>query len=176
MADENVNGAAGAPQAAAPQLVFQKIYLKDSSFEAPNAPAVFREEGQPELQMNLGQKMSQVDENTHEVVLEITVTCTVNQKTAYLAEVQQAGIFTTTGFDHQQLEAVLATYCSNALFPYARMNIGNLVQAGGFPPLMLQPINFDQLYAEQMRRRAEQMPAADQNGAAAEAPAGIENA
>ncbi|MCB1561091.1 MAG: protein-export chaperone SecB [Xanthomonadales bacterium] len=160
MADETANGAAGAAQTAAPQLNLQKIYVKDSSFEVPHAPQIFREEGQPELQMNIGQKITSVDDSTREVVLEITVTCTIGDKTAYLAEVKQAGIFGLTGFDQQQQEAVLATYCSNALFPYARQSISDLVLGGGFPPLLLQPINFDQLYAEQLRRRAEEGQAA----------------
>lgn len=172
MADETANGAAGAAQTAVPQqLNLQKIYVKDSSFEVPHAPQIFREEGQPELQMNIGQKITSIDDNTREVVLEVTVTCTIGDKTAYLAEVQQAGIFGITGFDRQQQEAVLATYCSNALFPYVRQSIGDLVQAGGFPPLLLQPINFEQLYAEQLRRRAEQGQAAPAADAAAEASA-----
>jgi len=160
MSDEHVNGAAGAAQPPMPQLTVQKIYLKDASFEAPHAPEVFREEGQPELQMNLGQKLSKLEDGVHEVVLEVTVTCTLNKKTAYLVEIQQAGIFAVHGFDGQQLEAVLATYCANALFPYARQSVSDLVQSGGFPPLLLQPINFEQLYAEQVRRRAEQAQAA----------------
>jgi preprotein translocase subunit SecB len=152
MADETANGAAAVDNAT--QFNLQKIYLKDASFEAPNAPQVFQEEGQPELQLNLAQKVSTLAENVYEVVLTVTLTCTLNKKNAYLAEVAQAGIFGVVGFDQRNLEAILATYCPNVLFPYARQAVGELVVNGGFPPYYLQPINFEQLYAEQMRRRA----------------------
>ena len=169
MADESLNGAAGAAAAGATaQLSINRIYLKDASFEAPGAPQVFAEQGQPQLQLNLSQKVATVAENAYEVVLTVTVTCTLNEKTAYLAEVQQAGLFGASGFDPKGLEAVLSTYCPNSLFPYARQAVSEMVQAGGFPPLFLQPINFDQLYAEQVRRR--------EGGAEAGASAPIGNA
>lgn len=156
MADDIANGAGGA-EAAAAQMQFnlQKIYIKDASFEAPNAPAVFQEEGQPQLQLNLAQKVTTLGENVFEVTLTVTLTCSLNGKNAYLAEVAQAGIFGAAGFDQQNLEAILATYCPNVLYPYARQAIGELVVNGGFPPYYLQPINFEQLYAEQLRRRSE---------------------
>jgi preprotein translocase subunit SecB len=150
---ETANGAAQQQMA---QIALQKIYLKDASFEAPGAPQIFGEEGQPQLQLNLSQKVATLGENVYEVVLSVTVTCTVGDKTAYLAEVQQAGIFGLAGFDQRTLEAVVSTYCPNVLFPYVRQQIAELVQNGGFPPYLLQPINFDQLYAEQLRRRAAQ--------------------
>jgi len=156
MADETANGAASAQQPTA-QLVVQKIYVKDASFEAPNAPLIFQQEGQPNLQLNLSQKVSTLNENLYEVVLSLTLTCTLAEKNAYLVEVQQAGIFGIVGFDQANLEAVLSTYCPNALFPYARQMISDMVQNGGFPPYLLQPINFEQLYAEQLRRRADQV-------------------
>ncbi len=156
MADETANGAASAQQPTA-QLVVQKIYVKDASFEAPNAPLIFQQEGQPNLQLNLSQKVSTLNENLYEVVLSLTLTCTLAEKNAYLVEVQQAGIFGIVGFDQTNLEAVLSTYCPNALFPYARQMISDMVQNGGFPPYLLQPINFEQLYAEQLRRRADQV-------------------
>ncbi len=155
MADETANGAAASTQQPA-QLTLQKIYLKDASFEAPSAPRIFQEEGTPNLQLNLSQKVSTLAENVYEVVLSLTLTCSVADKNAYLVEVQQAGIFGITGFDQPNLEAVLSTYCPNTLFPYARQTVSELVQSGGFPPYLLQPINFEQLFAEQMRRRAEQ--------------------
>ncbi len=156
MADETANGAASAQQPTA-QLVVQKIYVKDASFEAPNAPLIFQQEGQPNLQLNLSQKVATLNENLYEVVLSLTLTCTLAEKNAYLVEVQQAGIFGIVGFDQANLEAVLSTYCPNALFPYARQMISDMVQNGGFPPYLLQPINFEQLYAEQLRRRADQV-------------------
>ena len=154
MTDPTANGA-GAPQAAA-QIVLQKLYVKDASFEAPSAPQIFQEEGQTNLQLNMSQKVTTVAENVYEVLLTLTLTCTLGEKTAYLAEVQQAGIFGIAGFDNRNLEAILSTYCPNVLFPYARQVIGEMIQNGGFPPYLLQPINFDQIYAEQLRRRAAQ--------------------
>lgn len=160
MADEIANGATSANSQAAntnqPQFQLQRLYIKDSSFEAPNAPQIYQEEGQPELQLNLGQKVTALSEGVFEVVLTVSLTCTMNSKNAYLAEVQQAGIFTVAGFDAQSTDGLLGTYAPNTLFPYARRAISGLVQDGGFPPFLLQPINFDQVYAEAQRRRQEQ--------------------
>lgn len=159
---ENSNGATNGqtPPANAAQLNVQMIYAKDVSFEAPGAPQVFQQQGQPNIELNLSQRVQQVGENTFEVVLTVTCTCKMEDKTAYLAEVHQAGIFGLTGFEPAGQEAVLSTYCPNVLFPYARQAISNLVQGGGFPPFFLQPINFDQLYADQLKRRAENPDAA----------------
>ena len=152
MADEQSNGAeTNADQG--PQLAVQKIYLKDVSFEAPSAPAIFQEQVQPRIDMNLTQKVSNVGENLFEVVLAVTITCKAGDKTAYLCEVQQAGVFGCAGFDPVQLDAVLGTYCPHVLFPYVRQVISDLIQSGGFPPLFLQPINFEQVYAESLKRR-----------------------
>lgn len=151
------NGAA-APQSQR-QLSLQKIYVRDASFEVPNAPQVFREEGQPQVQLNLSHKATPVGDDSYEVLLTLTVTCTLNERTAYLAEVQQAGIFGAMGFPQEELNAVLGSYCPNVLFPYARQVVSELVQNGGFPPLLLQPINFDALYAEQVQRAAGGAPA-----------------
>lgn len=145
------NGAA-APQQR--QLSLQKIYMRDVSFEVPNAPSVFRDDGQPQVQLNLSHKATPIGDDSYEVVLTLTVTCTLNGRTAYLAEVQQAGIFGLIGFSQEELNAVLASYAPNVLFPYGRQMVSELVQNGGFPPLLLQPINFDALYAEQMQRAA----------------------
>lgn len=156
MADEINNGAA---QEQGPNLSVQKIYLKDLSFEAPSTPQIFSEQTQPRIDMNLTQRVSGVGENLFEVVLAITVTCKAGEKTAYLCEVQQAGVFGCVGFDPQQLDSVLGTYCPHVLFPYARQVISDVIQNGGFPPLFLQPINFEQVYADAVRRRQEQQPA-----------------
>ena len=137
------------------QLSLQKVYIKDASFEVPGAPAIFQEQGQPQVQLNLSQQVGTLAENVYEVVLTVTVTCKLAEKTAYLAEVQQAGVFGMSGFDAGNRDAVLATYCPNVLFPYARQVVSDLIQNGGFPPFLLQPINFEALYAEQMRRRAD---------------------
>ncbi|MFT3790600.1 MAG: protein-export chaperone SecB [Rudaea sp.] len=144
----------GAGQAGA-QLQLQKVYVKDASFEVPNAPQIFQEQGQPQVQLNLEHKVGTLAQDVYEVVLTVTVTCKLEERTAYLAEVQQAGVFSVLGFDAPSRDAVLATYCPNVLFPYARQVISDLIQNGGFPPFLLQPINFDALYAEQQRRQAE---------------------
>ena len=150
------NGAANpAAEANQAQLNLQKIYTKDISFEVPNAPKVFQLQGQPAVELNLSQRVNTLAESVFEVVLSVTVTCKIDETTAYLAEVHQAGIFGVTGFDSASQEAVLATYCPNVLFPYVRQVVSDLVQGGGFPPLFLQPINFDAIFAEQQRRRAE---------------------
>lgn len=137
------------------QLSLQKVYIKDASFEVPGAPHIFQEQGQPQIQLNLQQQVGTLADNVYEVVLTVTVTCKLAEKTAYLAEVQQAGVFGVAGFDQANREMVLATFCPNVLFPYARTAVSNMIQDGGFPPFLMQPINFESLYAEQMRRRAE---------------------
>ena len=148
-----VAGADDAAQAA--QFTIEKLYLKDVSFEAPNAPQVFNEQGQPQLSMNLNQKVGRLSDGAFEVVLGVTLTCTLNDKTVYLAEVAQAGIFGLAGFDDRTLDMMLGTFCTNVLFPYVREAVSDLINKGGFPPFYLQPINFEALYAEGLRRRVE---------------------
>ena len=157
MSDETTNGAvAPAAEAAGPAFTVEKIYVKDVSFEAPGAPAVFAENVQPELQLNLNQRVQRLGENAFEVVLGVTLTCNAGDKPMYLAEVKQAGVFGLAGFDPQTLDAMLGVHCPNVLYPYARETISSLIQAGGFPPFFLQPINFEGLYAETLRQRQEQ--------------------
>ena len=145
-------------QAGQPQLALQKVYVKDVSFEAPNAPQIFQEMGeteqQPQVQLNLGQSATELGNDLYEVVLDLTLTCTLGERTAYLAEVKQAGVFGIAGFGEADQAGILGSYCPNLLFPYARQVISQLVLEGGFPPFLLQPINFDALYAEQQRRAA----------------------
>ncbi len=139
-----------------PQLMVQKIYVKDVSFEAPSAPQIFQEidvNEQPQVQLNLGQRATDLGSGMYEVVLSLTLTCTVGQRTAYLAEVEQAGLFGISGFTADDQAGIIGSYCPNLLFPYARQLISSLVMDGGFPPFLLQPINFDALYAEQQRRQ-----------------------
>ena len=162
MAEQN-NGAAGVDQA---QFAIQKIYVKDVSFEVPGAPQIYNEPGTPQLELSLNQKVARVGEGLFEVGLNITLTCKLGDKVVYLAEVEQAGLFGLAGFDDRTLDMMLGTYCPNVLFPYARQAIGDLVAQGGFPPFYLQPINFEALYADGLRRRAE---AAQGGGPALEA-------
>jgi preprotein translocase subunit SecB len=156
MTDQTAPQAAGADNAPQAQFTIETIYVKDVSFEAPNAPQIFSEQGQPQLNMNLNQKVARLNEQVFEVVLGITLTCTLGEKTVYLAEVEQAGIFGLAGFDERALDMMLGTYCPNVLFPYVRQAISDLITAGGFPPFYIQPINFEGLYAEGLRRRSEQ--------------------
>lgn len=151
MTEENVN-----PQQEAPAMSLQKIYVKDVSFETPNAPEIFNEQGQPEIKMNLNQKVKMVTEGLYEVELAVTVTCNIQEKTAYLVEVQQAGVFAMKNFPDNILHQTLGAYCPNVLFPYARQLVTELVSSGGFQPLLLQPVNFDQLYSEQMVKAQQQ--------------------
>lgn len=158
MSDENLNGIAPAADAQqGPTFTVEKLYVKDVSFEAPNAPQVFNEPGQPDLQMKLNQKVQRLSDNAFEVSLGITLTCTLNDKTAYLAEVEQAGVFGLGGMDDQMLDAMLGIQCPNILYPYASATIGQLITSGGFPPFPMQPINFEALYAETLRQRVAQM-------------------
>lgn len=159
MAENTASNGKGNGQDTQPQLVLQKIYVKDASFEAPNAPQIFQEIGgegqeQPQVQLNVGHKTAKLADQVHEVVLSLTLTCTLGERTAYLAEVHQAGVFGIAGFEQAEEDGILASYCPNLLFPYARQVISSLVLEGGFPPFLLQPINFDALYAEQQRRLA----------------------
>lgn len=168
MAEQNNGTAAAATNDQQAQFTIQKIYVKDVSFEVPNAPQVFNEPGQPQLELNLNQKVGRVSDGLFEVVLHVTLTCKLADKTVYLAEVQQAGLFSLANFDERTLDMMLGTYCPNVLFPYVRQTLGELVSNGGFPPFYLQPINFEALYAEGLRRRAEQAQGA-QGGQAPEA-------
>jgi preprotein translocase subunit SecB len=147
-----------------PTLTVQKLYVKDASFEVPNAPLIFQEQGQPQITLNLSQRVNQFAEGLYEVVLTVTVTCKVGEKTAYLAEVHQAGVFGLAGFNANDLQAVLATWCPHTLYPYARQVVSDLILAGGFPPFLLQPINFEQVYADSLaQQRAQQAEAPQAN-------------
>lgn len=164
MADEsNTNGAAGAQEGDNPQVQFvvQKIYLKDVSFEAPNSPHVFNEQGQSDVNLSLNQRVAKLADGVFEVVLGLTLTCKLGEKPVYVAEVQQAGIFGLTGFDAANADFMLGAHCPNMLFPYARQTISELIGQGGFPPFFLQPMNFEALYAESLRRRSEQAEKAE---------------
>ena len=163
MAEEQ-NAATTSDEQAQAQFQIQKLYTKDVSFELPNAPQIFQENGQADVKMSLAQRVEDLGENLHEVVLTVTVTATVGDKTAYLAEVAQAGIFLVSGFNQQAAHAVMNTMCPSTLFPYTRRTISDLVSEGGFPPLTLQPVNFDQLYAQRMQELSNQQQAQAESG------------
>lgn len=142
------------------QFSIQRIYVKDTSFEAPNLPGLFREaqDWRPEINMDLNTSSSVLEEGTHEVVLSLTVTAKLADKTAFLVEIQQAGIFQAAGLDNEQLAHTLGAYCPNILYPYAREAVSSLTARGGFPPLHLAPVNFDALYAQHLQQRAGGQP------------------
>ncbi len=154
MADEQ---AAAQDQAPQQQFTLQRIYTKDISFESPGTPQIFRQSWQPAVNVDLNTKSARVDEQgNHEVVLTLTVTAKLGDDTAFLVEVQQAGIFYVSAIEGEQLRQVLATLGPNILFPYAREAIDTLVVKGGFPPLMLAPVNFDALYRQAVAQQAQQ--------------------
>jgi preprotein translocase subunit SecB len=146
---------AEAQNQAAGQFAIQKIYVKDVSFETPNSPAIFTEtKWEPEVNVQLNSRAAAMVDQMHEVVLSVTITAKLGDKTAYLVEVQQAGIFRTEGFEQQQLSHLLGSFCPSILFPYVREAISDLVTRGGFPQLLLAPVNFDALYAQHMQQTA----------------------
>jgi preprotein translocase subunit SecB len=155
MAEENqVNDAA--TEQAAPQFNIQRIYTKDISFESPNAPAIFTKEWKPEIKLDIDTTTNTIETNVYEVVLSVTVTATVNDETAFLCEVQQAGIFAIADMPDQNKAHMLGSFCPTTLFPYARETISNLVNRGTFPALNLAPVNFDAIFAAYMQKRAQQ--------------------
>ncbi|WP_348728676.1 protein-export chaperone SecB [Rheinheimera texasensis] len=150
MADEQLNVAAEEQQV---PFAIQRIYVKDISFESPNAPAIFRKEWQPEVKLDLDTRSEKLEDNMFEVILSLTVTTTVGGETAFLCEVQQAGIFAVPELQDAQMAHMLASFCPNILFPYARETVANLVNRGTFPQLNLAPVNFDALFAQYVQQR-----------------------
>jgi len=148
-------------KAAEKKISIQKIYLKDFSFESPQTPQVFTEgKWDPKTNLNLRSTHSAGSAEFHEVVLTLTVETKHEDKTLFLIELQQAGLFHITGYSDQEFAAVVGSFCPNLLFPYAREAISGIVSRGGFPELLLQPINFDALYA-QSRAEVQQRMAAE---------------
>jgi preprotein translocase subunit SecB len=154
MSEQQANGAATEQQA--PQFAIQRIYTKDISFEAPNAPAIFKKEWKPEVKLDLDTRSNKLEDSVYEVILSITVTTKVGEETAFLCEVQQAGIFTARDdaeVPEGQLAHLLGSFCPNILFPYAREAIASLVNRATFPQLNLAPVNFDALFAQYVQQR-----------------------
>ena len=134
------------------QFVIQKIYVKDLSFESPNSPAVFLDTWEPDINLQLRNKSTAFGDNTHEVILEVTVTAKLKEKTVFLVEAQVAGIFNIAVYDETQLEGWTSSICPQLLFPYAREVVSDLVVRGGFPQLLLAPINFEALYRQHLEQ------------------------
>lgn len=134
-----------------PQFAIQRLYVKDLSLESPNVPKIFLEQWEPELNMDLATESTSLDAQTYEVILTVTVTVKMKEKTAFLVEVKQAGIFTLVNFGEEQMKPMLGSYCPNVLYPYAREVVTDVVIRAGFPQLYLMPVNFDALYEQQMK-------------------------
>jgi preprotein translocase subunit SecB len=150
-------------QANQKQLAISKIYVKDFSFESPQSPDIFKGgDWKPQTNLNLRSAHNKIEGDAHEVVLTITVEAKDGDKTLFLVELQQAGIFEISGYAGDELGAIVGSFCPNILFPYARETIASTIQKGGFPEFVLQPINFDALYLQAKQQ-------ADQQGAATEA-------
>jgi preprotein translocase subunit SecB len=157
---DSLNPNAGAAAAGAPQrqVLLQKIYCKDASLEVPMAPQVFTRQWQPQVDVQVNTDVKPLDNDQYHVVLAVTVTAKLGEDIAFLAEAHQAGIFVVRGFaTNEERQAILAGYCPGLIFPFARETIAEMVQRGGFPQMLLQPINFEALYLEHVNRaRAQQ--------------------
>lgn len=153
MAEQQANGVAAEQAEQGLQFAIQRIFVKDISFEAPNAPAIFRKEWKPEVKLDLDTRSEKIDEDIYQVILSLTVTTTVGEETAFLCEVQQAGIFSIGQLEETQMAHMLAAFCPNILFPYAREAVSSLVNRGTFPQLNLAPVNFDALFAQYLQQR-----------------------
>ncbi|MDJ0778470.1 MAG: protein-export chaperone SecB [Gammaproteobacteria bacterium] len=138
------------------QFGIQKLYLKDSSFESPGAPKSFQfQQWDPKVELNMGNKQQRVGDNLYEVVLTVTVTVSQDDTTMFLVEVQQAGLFAIVGYDEDELAYLLGSQCMTLLFPYVREAISDISIRGGFPPLLLSPVNFDALYQQHLEAQQE---------------------
>ncbi len=148
-------------QTEAPKREFslQRVYTKDVSFETPKSPSIFQQEWKPDTKVNLNTEVQRLGEGVFEVALSVTVTTQLGENVAYLAEVKQAGIFTVNGFPEQELGPMLGIYCPTQLFPYVREVLSDLIMKGSFPQLVLQPINFEALYAQHQQEVAKQAEA-----------------
>ena len=138
-------------------FLLQQLYVKDLSFESPNTPKIFQESSiEPETELNIRNSHSAIGENLYEVILHISVHAKKGEQTIFLTEIDQAGLFLVSGYNPEQANMLLGTQCPATLFPFAREAISSLVGKGGFPPLILQPINFDALYAQAREQQSAQ--------------------
>ena len=155
------NKAAAEEQTQQAGFSIEKIYLKDASLEIPNAPQIFTDRSQPQVGVELSNFAQQLEDNIFEVAIKVTVTSKIEDKTVFLVEVTQAGIFQIRGVPEENLEMIVGITCPNILFPYVRESVSDLVVRAGFQPVLLNPINFEALFAQQKQQQAK----------AAEAPA-----
>lgn len=141
-------------QPAMPVFNIEKIYVKDLSVEVPNAPGIFLERDQPQMEMQINTQSGAIEDGIYETVLTITVTAKVKDKTAFMVELHQAGIFRIQNLPQEAMEPALAIGCPNIVFPYAREAISDAVLKAGFPPLLLQPVNFELMYMQQQQAKS----------------------
>ncbi|HEY5645342.1 MAG TPA: protein-export chaperone SecB [Pseudomonadales bacterium] len=137
------------------QVRLERMYLKDASFESPNAPAVFQQAWQPEFELSINTRSEQKSSGLYEVVITTTVSASQQGKTAFIVEVQQAGLFRMEGLPDAAVHRALGSFCPNILFPYVRETVDSLAVRGGFPPVQLVPVNFEMAYEEAMRQARE---------------------
>jgi preprotein translocase subunit SecB len=154
MAQEDNNVAQ--EQAQQPGFGIEKIYVKDASLEIPHAPQIFTDRTQPQVSIELGNFAQQIEENIFEVAIKVTVTSKIADKTVFLVEVTQAGIFQISNVPAENIELIVGITCPNILFPYARETVSDLVVRAGFQPVLLNPINFEALFAQQKQQEAAQ--------------------
>lgn len=140
-------------EAQQPVFNIEKIYVKDLSLEVPNAPRVFMEAAQPQLEIQLQQKNERIDEGLYEVTLIVTVSAKIAEKTMFLVEASQAGIFQIRNVPDADIEPLLGTLCPNVLFPYARETVSDTINRAGFPPVNLAPVNFEAIYQQRMAQQ-----------------------
>lgn len=132
-----------------PAFAIEKIYVKDLSLEIPHAPAIFLEREQPEIDLQLASEATQLEEGIFQSSITVTVTAKVGEKVMFLVEATQAGIFQIRNVPTAELDPILGVTCPNILFPYVRETVSDVVNRAGFPPVILTPINFEALYAQQ---------------------------
>ncbi|WP_457675241.1 protein-export chaperone SecB [Thiolapillus sp.] len=143
------------------QFSIQRIYTKDISFETPNSPEIFMQEWKPQINVNLNNAVKDLGEGNIEVSLTVTVTAKIEDKTAFLAEVTQAGIFLARGIPEEEMGPLLGIFCPNTLFPYVREVISDLIVRGSFPQFLLAPVNFEALYAQQVQQQKQETDSAE---------------
>ncbi|MDD2833873.1 MAG: protein-export chaperone SecB [Methylotenera sp.] len=161
MAQEDSNVAQeGNNEAQEPGFSIEKIYLKDASLEIPHAPQIFTERTQPQVGIELSNVAQQIEAGVFEVAIKVTVTSKIADKTVFLVEVTQAGIFQIRNVPEENIAMIVGITCPNILFPYARESISDLTIRGGFQPVLLNPINFEALFAQQQQQQAEQADSA----------------
>lgn len=142
-------------QNAAPIFSIEKLYVHDASIEVPNAPAIFTERTTPQINVELGNNAQQIEDGIFNLSIKVTVTAKIEDKTAFLVEVTQSGIFAIRNVPQENMEPILAVACPNILFPYAREAISDMVTRAGFMPVLLNPINFEALYLQQQQQAAQ---------------------